>query len=132
MKLKVRHYIHLDALGILFRQRKNRPTLIHWLPSRHSHQIRSGLQKRSDKLIWYKIIKLKLFFYRINKKFCTDKSSTMKKIIFVSTGIVLMIFILAFQNEVLALAIRRLFCEIRNNVENGIINVYQGIKSFVG
>jgi hypothetical protein len=55
----------------------------------------------------------------------------MKKIIFVSTGIVLMIFILAYQNEALALAIKRLFCEVRDNVENGVINVYQGIKSFV-
>ena len=55
----------------------------------------------------------------------------MKKIIFVSTGIVLMVFIIAFQNEALALAIRRLFYEVRNNVENRIINVYQEIKSFV-
>jgi hypothetical protein len=54
-----------------------------------------------------------------------------KKIIFVSTGIILMVFILGFQNEALAFALKRLFCEVTNTIEKGATTVYQEIKSFV-
>ena len=55
----------------------------------------------------------------------------MKKIIFISTGIILMLFILVFQNEALAFALKRLFCEVTNTFEKGVITVYQEINSFV-
>ena len=58
-------------------------------------------------------------------------AATMKKIIFISTGIILMLFILVFQNEALAFALKRLFCEVTNTFEKGVITVYQEINSFV-
>lgn len=55
----------------------------------------------------------------------------MKRPIFLWTGIAIVAFILAFQNQGLTEAIKRIFHKGKNDIENGAITVYKELKSFV-
>ena len=55
----------------------------------------------------------------------------MKKLGFLSFGIVLVISILALQKEGMAEQMKRIFHEVTHEIENGAIKVYQEIRSLV-
>lgn len=55
----------------------------------------------------------------------------MKKLGFLSFGIVLVIAILALQKEGMAEQMKRIFHEVTHEIENGAIKVYQEIRSLV-
>jgi hypothetical protein len=55
----------------------------------------------------------------------------MKKLGFLSFGIVLVIAILALQKEGMAEQMKRIFHEVTHEIENSAINVYQKIRSLV-
>lgn len=55
----------------------------------------------------------------------------MKKVAFLSFGIVLVIAILALQKESMSEQMRRIFHEVTHEIENSATKVYQELRSLV-
>jgi hypothetical protein len=55
----------------------------------------------------------------------------MKKLGFLSFGVVLVIAILVLQKEGMSEQMKRIFHKVTHEIENGAIKVYQEIRSFV-
>jgi hypothetical protein len=55
----------------------------------------------------------------------------MKKVGFLSAGIAIVVIILAWQRENLPGNVKRIFHEVTHSIENGVIQVYNEIKSIV-
>lgn len=65
------------------------------------------------------------------RSFVIVNSVIMKKIGFLSFGIVLVIAILALQEESMVATAKRIFHQVTHDIENGAIRVYKEIRSFV-